>query len=199
MITRSGVFSTEFTLIVSRPSCSPRWRAYRTTRPQTCSGARSAPSAHASPVHAPTSSSPFAPPKPRSSSSELGGTQHPEHPAVVVGVRCTRLGSSSRSPHTKQELLASAGPLEVELCRSEPAEQVRTDKVPVRGRRRWESNPCTGLCRPLPEPLGHVAITVRRPGTRAARYRRISEVACPEGARRRCRRTHHQRGSPARR
>src|SRR3954454_14638141 len=25
-------------------------------------------------------------------------------------------------------------------------------------RRRWESNPCTGLCRPLPEPLGHVAI-----------------------------------------
>ncbi len=26
-------------------------------------------------------------------------------------------------------------------------------------RRRWESNPCTGLCRPLPEPLGHVAET----------------------------------------
>src|SRR3954451_2410223 len=26
-------------------------------------------------------------------------------------------------------------------------------------RRRWESNPCTGLCRPLPEPLGHVAVS----------------------------------------
>ena len=25
------------------------------------------------------------------------------------------------------------------------------------GRRRGESNPCTGLCRPLPKPLGHVA------------------------------------------
>ena len=28
---------------------------------------------------------------------------------------------------------------------------------PISQRRRWESNPCTGLCRPLPKPLGHVA------------------------------------------
>ncbi len=29
---------------------------------------------------------------------------------------------------------------------------------PSKERRRWESNPSTGLCRPLPKPLGHVAI-----------------------------------------
>ncbi len=40
-------------------------------------------------------------------------------------------------------------------------------------RRRWESNPCTGLCRPLPEPLGHVAVPVTssRPGQDRSRYR----------------------------
>ena len=33
-------------------------------------------------------------------------------------------------------------------------------------RRRWESNPCTGLCRPLPEPLGHVAVSGHAAATR---------------------------------
>src|SRR3954454_9055136 len=35
----------------------------------------------------------------------------------------------------------------------------RRDKGANGWRRRWESNPCTGLCRPLPEPLGHVAVS----------------------------------------
>ena len=35
-------------------------------------------------------------------------------------------------------------------------------------RRRRESNPCTGLCRPLPKPLGHSATEVPRPATATA-------------------------------
>jgi hypothetical protein len=36
------------------------------------------------------------------------------------------------------------------------------------GRRRRESNPCTGLCRPLPKPLGHSAIGASFAGGRHA-------------------------------
>ena len=35
-------------------------------------------------------------------------------------------------------------------------------------RRRRESNPCTGLCRPLPKPLGHSAVGASFDGLRAA-------------------------------
>src|SRR3954453_3657390 len=31
--------------------------------------------------------------------------------------------------------------------------------APETPRRRWDSNPCTGIARPLPEPLGHVAVS----------------------------------------
>ena len=42
---------------------------------------------------------------------------------------------------------------------------------PVRGwRRRGESNPCTGLCRPLPEPLGHVAVAGSKPADEPTTY-----------------------------
>ena len=44
-------------------------------------------------------------------------------------------------------------------------------------RRRWESNPCTGLCRPLPEPLGHVAVSGHDHATRQDRSRyRVNSV-----------------------
>src|SRR5258706_7722933 len=50
-------------------------------------------------------------------------------------------------------------------CRSVPdnAKHPRDQGVYVilEERRRWESNPCTGLCRPLPKPLGHVAMPAR--------------------------------------
>ena len=36
------------------------------------------------------------------------------------------------------------------------------------GRRRRESNPCTGLCRPLPKPLGHSAAGASFGGGRPA-------------------------------
>ena len=36
------------------------------------------------------------------------------------------------------------------------------------GRRRRESNPCTGLCRPLPKPLGHSATGASLVGGRQA-------------------------------
>jgi hypothetical protein len=35
-------------------------------------------------------------------------------------------------------------------------------------RRRRESNPCTGLCRPLPKPLGHSAVGASSPAANAA-------------------------------
>ncbi len=48
-------------------------------------------------------------------------------------------------------------------------------QVPFRyGRRRRESNPCTGLCRPLPKPLGHSATVAARPAPDKAAARRLA-------------------------
>ena len=41
-------------------------------------------------------------------------------------------------------------------------------------RRRRESNPCTGLCRPLPKPLGHSATEAARPTSDEAAASRLA-------------------------
>ena len=41
-------------------------------------------------------------------------------------------------------------------------------------RRRRESNPCTGLCRPLPKPLGHSATEAARPASDEAAAGRLA-------------------------
>ena len=47
--------------------------------------------------------------------------------------------------------------------RSENRDSTDDGQVPLRDRRRRrESNPCTGLCRPLPKPLGHSATEAAR-------------------------------------
>src|SRR5208283_4914570 len=50
-----------------------------------------------------------------------------------------------------------------QFCRHKTGSSVGNPK-----RRRRESNPCTGLCRPLPKPLGHSATEVPRPATATA-------------------------------
>ena len=64
----------------------------------------------------------------------------------------------------------------------------RDDRTPdARRRRRRESNPCTGLCRPLPKPLGHSATealpAAERPAQKAHHGSREPWVS-PDGVRR---------------
>ncbi len=49
-------------------------------------------------------------------------------------------------------------------------------------RRRGESNPCTGLCRPLPEPLGHAAsLAILPTGASRDAVARELDVRVPAG------------------
>jgi hypothetical protein len=60
-------------------------------------------------------------------------------------------------------------------------------QVPFRyRRRRRESNPCTGLCRPLPKPLGHSATEAARPTPDEAAARRLAMDSENRGLALRC-------------
>jgi hypothetical protein len=92
-----------------------------------------------------------------------------------------RLTRASTPPAVLTDFVRASTPVEGPLSsfawarwelwvpRQAPAARITTrsaKSAQTNWRRRWESNPCTGLCRPLPEPLGHVAVSGHDAATR---------------------------------